>query len=507
MSQHDLALRKRHGIALPGRIAIGLVCAAVLPLLIMLAFISFITRPALIDQTNKAMASDAETRVQLIDTYFNERLLDAQTLTQVPSVQTFVALPYNPLSPEYHDQAIHAQYALLAGIYRDKNYASWSLFDRTGQLRLFYPAQPQKHGTSFVRPQDMQKIMAGQTFITPVYYSPTTKKASVEIYSPIPDMQNPHKVQGFMQATLNLDYIWNKIVQKDLGVNGLGSYAFIVDENGVRIADTDPQQRFTSIHALDSSVQQQISQEARYGNNSPVKVIAAPNITQALSSHSDAAIFQAQPSEGQSEPFQVARQAATMVPWNYFVLSPISSVTDLAYKQQIYTTIIAFFASLLVAIVGAFAGRGISRPIMNAVEYLRNSSLALTTLAANQQEAASEQIWVVDSSQVGLQSVQYYTDANKLASRQLIETTQGLALNWQYANRQQVESAFERIIQAAHYIGSSSNYQDASNHKFSTALKVATQVTEQLHSGATSASEAATQLEQVVDELRTVVGR
>jgi len=505
MPQHDLPLRKRRWIALPGRIAIGLVCAAVLPLLIMLAFISFITRPALIDQTNKAMASDAETRVQLIDTYFNERLLDAQTLTQVPSVQTFVALPYNPQSPEYHDQAIHAQYALLAGIYRDKNYASWSLFDQTGQLRLFYPAQPQKHGTSFVRPQDMQKILAGKTFITPVYYSPNTKKASVEIYSPIPDMQNPHKVQGFMQATLNLDYIWNKIVQKDLGVNGLGSYAFIVDDNGVRIADTDPQQRFTSIDTLDPNVQQQISQEARYGTNNPVKVIAARDITQALQNNS--AIFQAQPTEDQSEPFQVARQTATTVPWNYFVLSPLSSVTDLAYKQQIYTTIIAFFASLFVAIVGAFVGRSISRPIMSVVEHLRGSSVALTTLAANQQEAASEQVWVVDSSQVGLQSVQYYTEANKMASRRLIETAQELALNWQYVNRQQVEMAFERIIQAAHYIGSSSNYQDASNHKLSTALKVATQVTEQLHGGATSASEAATRLEQVVDELRAVVGR
>jgi methyl-accepting chemotaxis protein len=353
----------------------------------------------------------------------------------------------------------------------------------------------------------MQMVMAGKSFITPVFYSPSTKKASVEIYSPIPGIQDPHKAQGFLQSTLTLDYVWNKIVQKDLGINGQGSYAFIVDENGVRIADTDPQQLFTSIHALDPAVQQQISKEERYGNNSPLKVIASPDITQALKSHSSSAIFQAQPSNGQSEPFQIARQAATVVPWNYFVLSPISSVTDLAYKQQIYTTIIAFFASLFVAIVGAFAGRSISRPIMNAVEYLRGNSVALTTLATNQQEAASEQIWVVDSSQVGLQSVQYYTEANKVASRRLIENAQGLAQNWQYANRQQIEAVLERIVEAAHYIGNASSYQDASNHKLATALKVATQVTEQLHSGATSASEAATQLEHVVEELRAVVGR
>jgi hypothetical protein len=470
----------------------------------MLVFISFITRPALIDQTNKAMASDAEARVQLIDTYFNERLLDAQTLTQVPSVQTFIALPYNPQSVEYNDQAIHARYALIAGIYRDKNYTSWSVFDQAGQLRLSYPVEPQKHGPSFTSPQDMQRVLAGKTFITPVFYSPATKKASVEIYSPLLDIQNHTQVRGFMQATLNLDYIWNKIVQKDLGSNGQGSYAFILDENGVRIADTDPQRLFTGIHELDPAVQQQISQQERYGNNSPVKVLADSDTTQALKNH--ATSFQAEPA-GQHEPFQVARQVTTMVPWNYIVLSPVSTVTDLAYKQQIYTTIIACLASLLVAIVGAFAGRSISRPILHAVEYLRDNSQALTILAANQQEAASEQMWVVDSSQVGLQSVQYYTEANKIASYRLIETVKELAQNWQYANRQQIEQAFERIIQAARYIGNASDYQDASNQKLATALKVAIQVTEQLHTGATSATEAATQLERVVQELRSVVGR
>ncbi len=504
MLQQNLASQKRRGIALPGRIAVGLVCATVLPLIIMLAFISFITRPALIDQANKAMASDAEARVQLIDAYFNERLLDAQTLTRVPSAQSFVALPYNPRSLEYIDQATHAEYALVAGIYRDKNYASWALFDYTGQLRLYYPAQPQKHGNAFVRPQYMSSVLAGKTFITPVFYSPETKKASVQIYSPIFDLQTPTKVQGFMQATLNLDYIWNKIVQKDLGNNGQGSFAFILDENGVRIADTDPRQLFTSIHELDPATQQQISQEERYGNNSPVKLLSDPAIVQALKNHST--IFQAQPA-GQNEPFQIARQSVTTMPWNYVVLSPVSTVTDLAYKQQVYTTIIACLASLLVAIVGAFVGRGISRPILSAVEYLRGNSQALATLAASQQEAASEQIWVVDSSQVGLQSVQYYTEANKIASHRLIETVKELAQNWQYANRRQVEQAFERIVQAARYISNASDYQDASNQKLATALKVANQVTEQLHTGATSATEAATQLERIVQELQAVVGR
>ena len=65
----------------------------------------------------------------------------------------------------------------------------------------------------------------------------------------------------------------------------------------------------------------------------------------------------------------------------------------------------------------------------------------------------------------------------------------------------------EQIISTTTYLAQASDYQDASNQKLATALRVATQVTEQLHNGTTSATLAATQLEEVVGELCKVVGR
>jgi methyl-accepting chemotaxis protein len=49
--------------------------------------------------------------------------------------------------------------------------------------------------------------------------------------------------------------------------------------------------------------------------------------------------------------------------------------------------------------------------------------------------------------------------------------------------------------------------QDSSNQKLSTAIKVTEQVTEQLAAGATAATATAEQLEQVVNQLRQVVGK
>ncbi len=493
--------RQRRRTSLSVRISIGLVFAAVLPLLITLVFSELQSRPTLITQANEAMTSDAQSRVQLINTYFNERLLDAQTLSQVPSVQTFLqATPSH--TPEYQDLAIHASYALAAGSFRDKHYGTWALFGPQGRLLLSYPTKPQAHGQYIVPPEDLQQVRSLKTFTSAVYYNPITKKASVDIYSPIGGTANTPFL-GFMRSTLNLDYIWN-IVQQDTGNNN-GRYAFILDENGVRIADTQPSRLFTSVAQLPPQIQQRIKNEARYGTKNNAPTLADATIARHLHSTSNTT-FEGQPT-GQTETFQIVQLAASTVPWTYYVLSPVSVVTLVANQQLLFTGFVALAISALVAIIGIVVGRRISYPIMTAVESLQKSSYALNTLATRQRDASSEQMWVVDSSQVGLQSIQYYTDATKVAARQLHDIGAELSHNWYSVDAQLALQHLERAIAAAQYIEQASQYQGTSNQKLATALKVATQVAEQLANGATSATNEATELERVVEELRYVVGK
>lgn len=119
MSQQAYQTAKRPWFPLPVRISLGLVGAAIIPLFVMLIFTNIQTRPALIDQANKAMASDAQTRVQLIDTYFTERVRNALTLVPVPSVQEFLMLPPPPTTntATYQTALIHAAYSLLVILY------------------------------------------------------------------------------------------------------------------------------------------------------------------------------------------------------------------------------------------------------------------------------------------------------------------------------------------------------------------------------------------------------
>jgi hypothetical protein len=492
---------RKRWLSLSLRISLLLMAVAIIPLLITLAYSELLARPALITQANTAMQTDSQSRVQLIDTYLTERMLDAETLTQVPTVQQFLEF-----TPQYTsaDLTTRAGYALAAGLIRDRRYAVWTLFNTEGQPRLSFPVTipPQQHGQSYVPPDLLRVVLSGKPVISPVYYSPATHKASLEIYAPIVNpATTPHTLLGFMRSTLNLDYIWD-VVQGDLGANGNGSYAYILDQNGVRIADTHPDLLFTAIAPLTTQAQQTIGSESRYGKQSTVP-IRPDNQLVPLHSNTTLQIIPA----GQSEPFQVAQHALATAPWTYFVLSPASTVTSVADKQLTITIIIACAVLVLAAIIGLGLGRFITRPILQSVERLRRNSSALKLLSTKQQSSASEQTWVIDSSQVGLQSVQYYTDATRIAARRLHEVGIDLMQNWYSRDPAVIRQTLGQMVGAAQYIEKSVHFQTSSNQKLSTAIRVTTQVNEQLADGASSANSAAEELEKVVDELRQVVGR
>src|ERR1700733_1800605 len=89
-------------------VTLAFVLAIIIPFIAILSFTYAYARPALIKASEQSLQNDAQTRVQLIDTYVNERVLDIQTLAQVPSVQTFVIEPPQKTA-SYKSDAVHAE--------------------------------------------------------------------------------------------------------------------------------------------------------------------------------------------------------------------------------------------------------------------------------------------------------------------------------------------------------------------------------------------------------------
>ncbi|MGH2507943.1 MAG: cache domain-containing protein [Ktedonobacteraceae bacterium] len=518
MFQIEFSSRRKFPLALSVRISFILMLAAVLPLLITVGVSeSLTTRPALINQANQTMKADADTRIQLINTYLNERILDAETISVVPSVQAFMAItPTDPPSAELLAAAQTAGYALNAGKFRDSHYITWRYFYPDG-VASFLSApqgiQPHQYGSYLVPPQELHNITTDKTIlpiISPVYYDAILKKAFLDIYSPIYQNGNPsERFLGFMRASLNLDYIWD-IVQNDQGINHSGR-AFILDNNGVRIADSDRNSSdlFTAVAPIDANTLASIKVENWYGQDGKAPTIH-PNqtLSDAVTGKDANTTFPLTLTvNSQNTDYQAAISKAIVVKWTYVVISPSSAVTQVADQQLVTTLLVAIAVAAVAAVAGWFVASRISRPIMRSVDQLRESSEALNILAKKQQSASSEQLWVVDSVQVGLQSVQYYTDATRIAARKLGELGTDLERNWHRQNTDVVWQSLQQVISTANYIEKATSYQGESDQKLSTAIQVTTQVNEQLADGAISATEAASQLEQVVSDLRNVVGQ
>ncbi|GAC1377969.1 MAG: hypothetical protein NVSMB44_47360 [Ktedonobacteraceae bacterium] len=374
MSKYKGEQQHRPRFSLAARVSFMLMLAAILPLLVTVVIIEFSSRPTLISQASREMETDARTRTQLIDSYFAERMLDSEVVSRLLPIQKFLA----------GDASLEAQArdGLATGHVRGSHYQDWSLFDLHGRLLLYYPTPPQKHGDFFIQPDAEQQLQTSKrTLLSDVFYNHVTNEAYIDIYTPV--VTSSYNMVGILRTTFDLHYIW-KIVDDEAGANGVGSYAFILDQNGVRIAAThlqpDPENMtrsplvFTSAAPLSPTLQKRIASENLYGAHTgqDIPLLAESALTGSVARQRTSSTFEMVPA-GQQEAFQVAQQTTYTVPWTYFVLSPLSTVAIVADQQLQITRVVAALVLLLAMSIGMFAGRRFALPIMRSIEAQQNA--------------------------------------------------------------------------------------------------------------------------------------
>ena len=437
--------------------------------------------------------------------------------------------------------------ALKVGIVRDSNYPIWSLYD--GKMNEVISCRP-KAGTDgecgtglpdstvTVPSADLQALKADSSkqYISTVYNDSKSGSAYINIYTPIklsfaqifgvlndlivqaaqvPDGQAAlpplppqqlalllHAVQsgqllqsiqslptptvGWLRSTLKLDYIWS-IVGHEQGANGTGSYAFIADASGMRVADSNTGERFTTVAPSVATA---------------LKSIAAPDKPDTYTTYP----FQTGATQGAKTTYQYVGTHLYIVPWTYVVLSPLPTVTQVA-DQQVTTSLLAAAAVAVLAVLfGLLLGRGLATPVQRSVSGLRGATEALNTLSSKQRNSASEQLWVVDACKTGLESVRYLSDAMNQASVRIVDAANWFGQYWDRLTEEQAQRTVQHLRELAQYIEEAARRQWASSDRLDKAITVTTQVSDQLANGASAAAESAQQLDAVVDELQRVVG-
>jgi methyl-accepting chemotaxis protein len=498
------ALKKRR-LSLSVYIPLLLAVTAIIPLLVTVGSIEAFLRPALISQISSDMERDAQTRMQLVDTYLSERLNDIKTLSETAAVKSL-------LSNGGQDSTA-ARNILITTQHRDvANYISLSLLNPQSHVILSYPVNPLQHGKYLIVPEALQQLQqSGNIFISDVFYNLIGNNPSVDLYARVTDA-NFHII-GYVRASLGLRRVWEPVDSEPTS-NGAGSYATILDHNGVRIGYTNPDLSgfthspflFKAIAPLTPQLQEQIKAESLYGNDSnAVTTQADPQLARFEQSNQHAAITQFQPA-GQNQTFAVAQYSSSVVPWTYVLFKPLNVVTGLADQQLIGIFLTVTLVLILAVLAGIVIGRNLAVPILRSVTLLRKSNVALKTLADEETTVATEQSWMVEASEVALKSVQYYTNASSLAAKRISTVSSELARDIQYLDKNKLQKALLEMIEAATYIERSIKHQETMNEKLATSLRVTTQATEQLTRGASSTNEAATQMEYIVEQLTSVVG-
>jgi hypothetical protein len=251
-------------------------------------------------------------------------------------------------------------------------------------------------------------------------------------------------------------------------------------------------------------IQQNIVDENRFGKNSTIPVSADATLSGMQSQSKPPITFQEVPA-GKNELFQVTRRPLSTVPWTYFVVTPVNEVIAVANQQLLIIVLVAAAIVLPVAIIGWMVGYRISSPILRSVKSLVKNSHVLNQLSEREKNASSEQVWIVEASKTGLKSQQYYTNASKIAAHRLNEIGGGL-LEQRYVDMQTSLNTVKQMVSIGQYFEKAIAYQEETNNKVAAAVKVTDEVAEQLASGARSTSEAANELDGIVNQLRHIVG-
>jgi hypothetical protein len=486
--------------SLTTQFSILLVLAALLPLLITVLGNYFILRPTLLAQAGVEMEKDAGTNVRAINAYLAARSQEVAFLGQSAAIQNYLAG-----RKDFEHQALNQ---LVAGQQLDANYTIWTLFDASGNLLLTYPTYPKPHGTALVPASALQQLHSGKkVFFSDVYFDAVRDIPFVDIYTSITGTTT--NLAGIGRATLNLTQAW-AAVNNEANVN-TGSYAMIIDAHGVCIADTITSTLspalFKSIVPLTATFSQQIKDENLYGNSqSPVTVLSDTPLANILSNPQGPTVFETTP-RLQNQSFQVARAAVQVVPWTYLVFRPVNVITAAANQQELYLFLLVVVVTVLAALSGLQVSRGITLPILRSVTALQGNSHSLKGLADIEQTMSKEQQWMIEGTQSGLNSAQYYAEATSVAAQKLDQIGKELLGNWEQINPRQVRRYLEEMLQCTQYIEKATVFQKKGFDGLAGCIRVTTQVTEQLSTNSTKTSESAALLEEVVAQLRKVVGQ
>ncbi len=318
-------------------------------------------RDRLTDDANQALFTAASQTAATLDAFINTNLDVIRTEAELPLWAVYLKLPPDQRSGSDLDPEIRTT---LRALSRKTNISSYALLDIEGRTVMDTFASHIGLDKSD-RDYFQQPLKTGLPFVSPVEFSQTTGKASLYFSSPV---RNPARnIVGVLRIRYDAGILQNIVAQRN-NLAGPVSFAVLVDENTIRLANgLAPETIFKVDTSLDS-LQIAELQAARRLPDLPVDELVYPaelwqNQAVNKSSTTGKSFFTLSNIVANGKVNQAAVAAMATQPWLVVFVQP-QDVFLAPVRAQTRNAIL--LAALIAGIVGLTAtgmGQLLSQPI------------------------------------------------------------------------------------------------------------------------------------------------
>lgn len=355
---------------LRGKITFAFLALTLVPLILVRVVNNQITRNALIDQGTLNLKYASAQTADKIDRYMAAGREDIIVARQMPEVSAFVL---NPSDPASRANALFVLRALAA----KSDYESVAIINTEGKVALSSDEREINVDVRGFRP--VQEALEGRISVGDPVLNPFDNSPSVGFAAPV-TLAGSSVPLGVIRSRLSLFGIWG-IVEADLGAAGAGSYGILLDEHGIRLAESISVGKrefvtqnllYRAIAPLAPEATQRVLTERRFGALKDIPVLALPEMADALAANTP--VF-ATTADNSTERHQAAASPLKYRPWRYVLVAPLSTFTSAADTLTAVSLALGLVAMLAAVIAAFYTARAITRPVVQLTQVADRISL------------------------------------------------------------------------------------------------------------------------------------
>lgn len=282
-SSHSSALSEQRGrrriqVSLRTRLLLASLAIALIPLMLMAYLNVRATSQALTEAANIKLYAAASQTASSIDDFIAERLTSIQTEARLPDLVEYLSLPEDRRRGS--DQETRARTILFTLSGKEPFISSYALLDRRG-LTVLDTFLPDVDLNKFTSDYFMVPMQTGQSYVSPIRFSATTGEQALYFSSPVENAAG--ELVGVLSVRYNADALL-KLIAQSTGLAGEGSFAILLDQDHIRLADgAQRQMAFKSVVPLDPTRLATLKADGRLPERAPEELATnLPDFEQGL---------------------------------------------------------------------------------------------------------------------------------------------------------------------------------------------------------------------------------